>query len=264
MEMNMNNYTLITGASSGIGKELAHFFARDKNNLVLTARNECALEDLASSLREKYSIEVIVIITDLSKPGAAQDLYSKIQKLNINITNLVNNAGFGVYGKFIDTPLEVESDMITVNILVLTQLTKLFSQDMKKHNRGRIMNVASTAAFQPGPLMSVYYSTKAFVLSFSESLANELSDTNITVTALCPGPTDTGFMDRANLHDSKLFSGKLKTTSVQLVAEKGYKGMMSGKTVVVPGLSNRILVTISQLAPRKLVTKIVRNIQEKR
>lgn len=260
----MTNYTLITGASSGIGKELAYFFARDKNNLVLVARNERALEDLASSLREKYAIEVIVIPIDLASNNAAQELYSKIQKRNIHITNLVNNAGFGVYGKFIDTALEAESDMITVNILVLTQLTKLFLQDMKRAGEGKIMNVASTAAFQPGPLMSVYYSTKAFVLSFSESLANELSDTNITVTALCPGPTDTGFMDRANLHDSKLFSGKLKMTSVQLVAEKGYKGMMSGKTVVVPGFSNRILVTASQLAPRKLVTKIIRNIQEHR
>lgn len=260
----MNAYTLITGASSGIGKELAYFFAKDKKDLIIVARNSEELEKLAFSLRKEYATNVIVIAQDLAQPNAANELYLKVQNLNIQIDNLVNNAGFGVYGNFSETSLKAESDMINVNILALTQLTKLFLQDMKKRNSGKIMNVASTAAFQPGPLMSVYYASKAFVLSFSESLANELSDTNITVTALCPGPTDTGFMDRANLHDSKLFSGKLKMTPVQFVAESGYKGMMKGKTVVVPGLSNRILTVASQIAPRKLVTKIVREIQERR
>lgn len=260
----MRNYTLITGASSGIGKSLTYLFAKDGKNLILVSRSKDELDKLASELKSEYCIDTIVIAQDLAESDAVKRVYSLVKESGIHVENLVNNAGFGIYGEFSETPIDVEIDMINVNVSALTELTKLFLQDMKELNSGRIMNVASTAAFQPGPLMSVYYASKAYVLSFSEALANELRNTGITVTVLCPGPTDTGFMDRANLHESKLFSGKLKTTPVQYVAEVGYKGMLSGKTIVVPGLSNKILTKATRFAPRKLVTSIVRNIQEKR
>jgi len=256
------NATLITGASSGIGLELAKIFAKNGHNLVLVARSENVLNELKTSLEKDYGIEVIVIVKDLKYYSAPTEIYDEITRQKININILVNNAGFGTYGNFSDTDLEVELEMIQVNITALTHLTKLFLKDMVEYNSGRILNVASTAAFQPGPLMAVYYATKAYVLSFSEAIAEELRNTNIKITTLCPGPTKTNFSSSAQIKDNKLFSGKIP--DAKEVAEYAYNALVTEKRVAIHGFKNKILVNSNRFAPRKLVTKTVRKIQEAR
>ncbi|WP_261392399.1 SDR family NAD(P)-dependent oxidoreductase [Priestia flexa] len=198
-------YALITGASGGIGRQLAYHFAEDGYSPVLVARSKEKLEELKKELENNYSISVLISIKDLSKQKEALKLYDEIKQQRITVQFLVNNAGFGLYGAFIETSWAEEADMIDLNIKTLTYLTKLFLPEMVERNEGRILNIASVASFLPGPLMAVYYATKAYVLSFTEALENELKDTNITISALCPGPTKTGFSDRANLSSSKLF-----------------------------------------------------------
>lgn len=259
----MNKYVLITGASSGIGYEFAKIFARENYNLILTARSENKLLQLKEDIIKDNNIDIVVIPKDLSKPEEAEILYKKIRDMNLTVDVLINNAGFGTYGKFHKTPLEDEIKMINLNIISLVKLTHLFLQEMKLSERGNIINVASTAAFQPGPLMAVYYATKAFVLSFSEALANELNDTEIKITALCPGPTESGFQAAANITQSKLVKGRKLPTSKD-VAEFGYKAMKSGKTVAVHGFINRILTKAINFIPRKIVISAVRFIQEER
>ncbi|MDQ0245515.1 short-subunit dehydrogenase [Bacillus fengqiuensis] len=252
---------LITGASGGIGKELAVHFAHDGHRLVLIARNSAKLEHLKKELEQDHQVEVLTIVKDISDQQSVKEVYEFLQKKNIQVDYLVNNAGFGLYGEFADTSLDDELNMIDLNIKSLTHLTKLFLSGMIANNRGGVLNVASTAAFQPGPLMAVYYATKAYVLSFTEALANELKDTNIKVTALCPGPTETGFSNRANLQESKLF--KSGVMDVKEVASVGYKGFHSGKTVVIPGAQNKLLARSVRFMPRKVVTSVVRNVQER-
>ena len=195
----MSKTVLITGASGGIGKELANRFVKDRYNMVLVARSEGKLEELAKEYREGYGVQVTVYAKDVSLPGVAEEIASDLKKKGITVDYLVNNAGFGLYGEFLETQLEQEMNMIDVNIKALTIMTKLFLPDMVKRCRGGVMNVASVGAFYPGPLMSVYFATKAYVLSFTEALENELSGTAVTVTALCPGPTATGFTGRAGI-----------------------------------------------------------------
>lgn len=259
----MNKYVLITGASSGIGYEFAKIFARENYNLILTARSKNKLLRLKEDIIKDFNIDIVVIPKDLSKPEEAEILYKEIRDMNLNVDVLINNAGFGTYGIFHETPLEDEIKMINLNIISLVKLTHLFLQEMKLSGRGNIINVASTAAFQPGPLMAVYYATKAFVLSFSEALANELKGTEIKITALCPGPTESGFQAAANITQSKLVKGRKLPTSKD-VAEFGYKAMNSAKTVAVHGFINRILTKAINFIPRKIVVSAVRFIQEER
>lgn len=259
--MDKNGQTaLITGASSGIGYEFAKIFAREGYDLVLVARNEPALQKLADELKQKYGTTVKVIAKDLSQPDASTAVVDEIAGLNIDI--LVNNAGFADYGLFAESDLSKQLEMMQLNMVTLTHLTRLLLPAMLQRKSGKILNLASTAAFQPGPLMSVYYATKAYVLSFSEALANEVKSGGVTVTALCPGATESGFQQRAAMEDSKLIKGRKMPTSAQ-VAEAGYKALMQGKTVFVPGFSNKALTLGAKLLPRRFMPGLVRSIQER-
>lgn len=248
---------LITGASGGIGWELAGVCAREGHDLVLVARSIDKMNELAASLTNRYGCKVIAIAKDLSLHDSPAEIFSRLQQENIRVDILVNNAGFGEYGLFTETRWNKEAQMIDLNIRALTELTKLFLPSMTGNKYGRIMNVASTASFQPGPLMAVYFATKAYVLSFSEAIANELQGTGVTVTALCPGPTESGFKKAASLEDSKLFNEKKVPSSLE-VAEYGYKEMMKGSTVAVHGIKNRIMAASVRFTPRRLVTAVVR------
>ena len=251
---------LITGASSGIGLDLASLFAADHWNVVLVARSEAKLREIAAGLARQNGIEARALCADLSDPGAPQSITDRLSEHGVRVDALVNNAGFGLSGPFVATDLDKELEMIQVNVVALTELTKLLLPGMVARRSGRILNLASTAAFQPGPLMAVYYATKAYVLSFSEAIADELRDSGVTVTALCPGPTETGFSSRAGSEQSRLFKGP--TMDARRVAEIGYAALMAGKPVVIPGLRNRILAFSVRLAPRRVVTQIARRMQE--
>lgn len=253
---------LITGASNGIGLELAKIHASKGDDLVLVARNKQKLDELKSELEAAHKVKVSTIGKDLSLPNAAKEVYDETTRLKISIDYLINNAGFGDFGMFAETNWNKELQMINLNITALTHFTKLYLQDMVKHGSGKIMNVASTAAFQPGPTMAVYFATKAYVLNFSEAVNNEVSDKGITVTALCPGPTESGFQAAAELEESKMVKGK-KLPSSKTVAEYGYRSMMSGKAVAIHGLMNSILANAVRFMPRALVVKVLRNMQEK-
>jgi len=253
---------LITGASSGIGLELSRIFAQHGHDVVLVARHEDRLRALADELTGR-GITAHVVAADLAAPGAAAAVVSRVQALAVEIDVLVNNAGFGLYGPFLDAPLDTDLSMIQVNIVALTELTKRLLPAMVARRRGRILNVASTAAFFPGPLMAVYYATKAYVLSFSEAIANELQGSGVTVTALCPGPTASGFQAAASLEESKLVAGKRLPTARE-VAQEGYDALMSGKTVAVTGLSNKVQVLAPRLFPRRMISSVVRRAQERR
>lgn len=256
------NTALITGASNGIGLELAKVHASKGDHLVLVARNRAKLDELKSELERQYQIQVYVIAKDLSKDNAAQEVYDETQKQNIRVDYLINNAGFGDFGMFVETNWQKELQMISLNITTLTQFTKLYLQDMVKRKKGKIMNVASTAAFQSGPTMAVYYATKAYVLSFSEAVDNEVRKHGITITTLCPGATESGFQVAAAMEESALVKGKKLPTAKQ-VAEYGYKAMMKGKTVAIHGFMNYIMANAVRFLPRSIVVKITRKIQDK-
>jgi short-subunit dehydrogenase len=253
---------LITGASNGIGLELAKIHASKGGNLVLVARNKSKLDELKKELENQYNVSVYIIGKDLSVFNSAQEVYDETNKQNIKIDYLINNAGFGDFGMFVDSDWNKELQMINLNITTLTQFTKLYLQDMVKHRSGKIMNVASTAAFQPGPIMAVYFATKAYVLSFSEAVNNEVSDKGVTVTTLCPGATESGFQAAAAMEESNLVKGRKLPTSKE-VAEYGYAAMLKGKTVAIHGLMNWILANSVRFTPRSLVVKITRKIQGK-
>jgi hypothetical protein len=253
---------LITGASNGIGLELAKVHAAKGDNLVLVARNLSKLDEIKSELEKQFGIKVYNIGKDLSKPNAAQEVYDETTQQKIQVDYLINNAGFGDFGLFYETDWNKELQMINLNITTLTQFTKLYLQDMLKRKSGKIMNVASTAAFQSGPTMAVYYATKAYVLSFSEAIDNEVSDKGVTVTTLCPGATESGFQAAAAMEESALVKGRKLPTSKE-VAEYGYKAMMKGKTVAIHGLMNYILANSVRFLPRAMVVKVTRKIQDK-
>lgn len=254
---------LITGASSGIGYELAKIFAKNGFDLVLVARSELKLVNTALEFQQQYGISAIPIAKDLSEPDAARWLYDLLSSRQMKIDILINNAGFGAFGPFIETSWEEEQKMIQVNMTLLTEMCKLFSLDMIKRRYGKILNVASTAAFQAGPLMAVYYATKAYVLSFSEALANEMHGTGVTVSCLCPGPTHTDFHRRAEMTASKLINTNMAMDVVP-VARIGYKGLMRGKRLIIPGVRNKMFVQAVRFMPRKLITAIVRRVQDGR
>lgn len=253
---------LITGASGGIGEELARLMAVDGTDLVLVARSREKLQSLADELSGKHHVAARVLSKDLSDTSAPREIYEELAADGVEVETLINNAGFGSYGLFAETDLAHELRLLQVNVVALTHLTKLFLPGMLARRRGYVMNVASTAAFQPGPLMAVYYASKAYVLSFSEALSNETQGTGVVVSALCPGPTETGFVAAAGMEQSKLFERGAMTA--REVAEAGYHGMLAGKRVVIPGLRNSLLARTVGLMPRGLVLKVVRGIQEKR
>ncbi|MBN3958702.1 SDR family oxidoreductase [Nostoc sp. NMS8] len=259
---NQNQKTaFITGAAGGIGYELACIFAAHNYNLVLVDRNEPKLVEIAVKFQKEFGIFVKTIVKDLSTSTAPEEIFTELQLADINVDVLVNNAGFGIYGLFHETDLAAELEMLQVNLVCLTHLTKLFVKHMVKQGEGKILNVASAAAFQPGPLMAVYFATKAYILSFSEAIANELEGTGVTVTVLCPGSTASAFHERTGMADSKLLKGK-KMMDARTVAEVGFRALMKGQTIVIPGLLNAILAKSVRFVPRNLVTKIVRNMQE--
>lgn len=253
---------LVTGASGGIGEELARLFAADGHDLVLVARSRDKLARLAEELSGKHGVATRVLVSDLARPEAPQEIFDELKGAGVTVDALVNNAGFGSYGLFAETDLKSELELLQVNIVALTHLSKLFLPGMLARRRGYLMNVASTAAFQPGPLMAVYYASKAYVLSLSEALANECAGTGVVVSALCPGPTETGFVAAAGMGDSKLFDHAVM--DARTVAVEGYRGLLDGKTIVIPGFRNNLLARSIGFFPRNLVTKVVRGIQEKR
>jgi len=259
----MGKTALITGASGGIGYELARIFAEEGYNLVLVARNRLKLDELAREWEARFNISVKAIAKDLFSPRSPSEILIELQQESIPVDILVNNAGVGMHGFFSETDLASELDMIELNIVSLTHLTKLFLKGMLERGEGRILNVASTAAFQPGPLMAVYYATKAYVLYFSEALAEELRGTGVTVTCLCPGPTTSDFQRRANIGPEVLLT-KGRLMDARKVARLGYEGMMRNKRVVIPGLLNRILVLMAKWMPRPLVTRAVKILQRSR
>jgi short-subunit dehydrogenase len=252
---------LVTGASGGIGEDLARLFAADGYDLVLVARSANKLEALGAELAAKHGVRAIALAEDLADRAAPERIAARLEADGLAVSALVNNAGFGLYGPFAETPWERERQMIDLNVVALAHLTKLLLPGMIARREGRVLNVASTAAFQPGPLMSVYYATKAFVLSFSEATAKELAGTGVTVTCLCPGPTSTGFVDAAGMQKSKLFKRNVPMSSKD-VAQIGYDGMMKGKAVVVPGLVNKLLIQSLRVTPRRIVTAVVHKLQE--
>jgi hypothetical protein len=247
---------LITGASSGIGKALAYHFARDGYELVLAARSVARMQALADELMRQFKVTVTVIDADLETHEGAARLHLEIKARGLVLSALVNNAGYGAFGEFKDSALANELAMMQLNMTTVVTLTKLFLPDLLA-TRGKILNLASTAAFQPGPYMAVYYATKAFVLSFSEAIASELEDTGVTVTALCPGPTASGFQEKADLGNSALVKGKQLPTSED-VAALGYRAMQRGQRVYIPGAVNWVMAQSMRFTPRNLATKVVK------
>ena len=252
---------LITGASVGIGRELAKLFAQDHFNLVLVARNASRLGEVAGELEKQFGISAKSFPLDLASSAAPQFLFDQLQREHIAVDVLVNNAGYGKLGAFADVPCEESAGQIALNITALTHLTKLFLAPMLERKFGRILNVASTAGFQPGPMMAVYYATKAYVISFSEALANELRGTGVTVTCLCPGLTDTQFQTRAGTEKTNLFK-RTRPMDAATVARDGYRALMKGKPLVISGLRNRLLMESLRISPRRLVTAVSRKFLE--
>jgi short-subunit dehydrogenase len=251
---------LITGASFGIGLELARVFAREGYNLVLVARSADKLRQLASELEKLHGTRSLILAVDLTEPGSPAYLLDQTKRADIQVDVLVNNAGFGQYGLFVDNDLEECLQQIQLNVTTLTHLTRLYLPAMVERKSGRIMNVASAAAFQPGPLMAVYFATKAYVLHFSEALANELNGTGVTVTSLCPGATATEFHKRAKATGMRML--KMGAMDAKTVAEDGYRGLMAGRPVVISGFKNWLVAQSVRFSPRRLVTAIARKTQE--
>jgi uncharacterized protein len=251
---------LITGASFGIGLELARIFASDNYNLVLAARTAAKLRQLASELEKAHGTRSLILAVDLSEPGASSYVLDQTKRADVVVDVLVNNAGFCQYGLFAESDLEECLRQIQLNVTALTHLTRLYLPGMIGRGSGRILNVASTAAFQASPLMAVYYATKAYVLHFSEAIANELRGTGVTVTCLCPGATATEFHKRANATGMNLL--RMGTMNARTVAEDGYRALIAGKPVFISGFRNWLVAQSVRFSPRHLVTAIARKIQE--
>ena len=251
---------LITGASGGIGYELAKLFARDHHNLVLVARSGDKLAQVANEL-QSLGVTVRTYSLDLTQPPAPKFLFDQLQSEGVAVDILINNAGFGAFGEFAQMSSDEIFGQIQLNITALTELTRLFLPAMLARRSGRLMNVASTAGFQPGPLMAVYYATKAYVISFSEALANEVRNSGVTVTCFCPGATHTGFAKRAGNDKSRLFK-QLGAMNVEKVALDGYRAVMEGRTLAISGFHNWLLAQSTRFGPRKIVTAISRWISE--
>lgn len=249
---------LITGASSGIGLELARCFAADKSHLVLVARNTKALQSLADGLRREHGIQAMVLTADLSRPETPARVFDELRQAGVSVDVLVNNAGFGGQGAFAGLPLRRQMEMIQVNVAALTELTGLFLPGMIERKRGGVLNVGSVAGFISGPGMAVYFATKAYVLSFSEALAGELAGTGLTVTALCPGPTATNFGKVARGPKDRQFTSP--KMSAATVARCGHRAFRKGRVLAIPGLQNHFLIFLTRIMPRGLQRNVVKSL----
>ena len=250
-----NNTALVTGGASGIGFEFCKLLAKDGHDLVLVDMNEVGMIRAADELRTEYGVKVKIVYKDLSDPNAAKEIYEKLEALDIKINTLVNNAGFGLTGRFTDLELDEQLQMMQVNMNAVVSLTSYFLPELLKQRQASILNLASIAAFQAGPYMATYFASKAFVLSFSEALASELEGTSVSVTSVCPGPTDTGFASRAGAHGSIAF----KPTSMMHVvdvAKEAYSAMKANRTVIIPGVTNKLAILASRFVPRTTVTAV--------
>ena len=256
----MKQTVLITGASSGIGLELAKVFARAGYNLVLTARSEGKLNHLKNKLEQFYGITAYVVIADLAKKNAAKEIYEFTEKNKINIDILINNAGFGDFGRYNTRDFKKHFEMVNVNILALMQLTHLYLKPMLRRRHGKIINIASVASFMPGALMSTYYASKAFVLSFSEALSVELLGSGVSIRTIHPGPVATDFKNRADWKQSKLLR-QLKPATAKEIANFTYQNLNSRKTILIPGFANRVAAVLAKFAPRKFVKQAVYLVQ---
>jgi short-subunit dehydrogenase len=250
----MKEYTLITGASSGIGYEMAKILASQNHNLILIARSQDKLEKIQAKLENQYGIDVQIILYDLSEPNSAQDLFNEIQEQNFHVTGLINNAGFGNYGNFVEMPLKNDEEMIALNVTTLVGLTKLFGAEMAKSEKGRIMNVASLLSFLPFPYYSVYSATKSFVLAFTETVSAELQGTNVSVTALCPGTVETAF-HTDNMRKTNAMNAN-KPMSAEKVARAGVELFLNGSGKKVVGFTNWFLSNLPRVTPDILMMKI--------
>ncbi len=248
----MKKTALITGPTSGLGLEFTHLLAKDQYDLIVVSRNE---EQLVKIKADFPQLTVTVISKDLSKPGAVKEVVEEIRAKQLQVDVLINNAGYGLRGKFDELDVSKQIEMIQLNITALTELTHAFLPEMKLRKSGKILNVASTAAFLPGPMMAVYFATKAYVLSFSEALVEELSGTGVTVTTLCPGATKTNFGAVANVEQTKMFTGAMKASTV---AAQGYEAMHQGKRVVITGTTNKASAVAAKFFPRSMTTKVAK------
>lgn len=253
---------LITGASSGIGEALAHELARHGHDLVLVARSEGRLREIAGRLASEHGVQAEVEAWDLEDRESAPGLHRSLQEKGLPVDVLVNNAGFGLNGAFAELDLDRQTRMMELDMVALTRLTRVFLPDMLERKKGRILNVASTASFQPGPFMAVYYAAKAYVLSLSEALAEELRGTGVTVTALCPGPTRTGFQDASDVHGARLLK-MLPVMDAETVARDAVRALQRGQAIVTPGFLNRVMAFSVRFTPRSLVTRMSRFMAEK-
>jgi len=249
---------LITGASSGIGMGLAKLFAADGSDLVLVARREDRLNELAEELKSEHGIEVHVLPKDLSKKTSPKEIFNHLKKEKIEIDVLVNNAGFGSRGMVSELDTDLQVDMVQVNVAALTHLTSLFLPGIIERGQGGILNVGSLAGFQPGPNLAVYFATKAYVLSFTEALAEEISNPNIKISCFAPGPVKTEFGEKSDLEDSLLF--KLSLMDLEPAVKAGYEGFRKGKTIVIPGLKQQIVPFLNRFTPRLIVRKIAKKL----
>ena len=246
---------LITGASSGIGLHLAHEFAKHGHPLILVAPGEGELAEIAEVLANEHAVPVTIIASDLETESAIDDMFQRVSRQEGELDILVNNAGHGWHGQFWEIPIEKDLSMLRLNVEAVLRLTKLFLPSMIRRGSGRILNVASVAGFEPGPLFAVYHASKAFVLSWSEALATELEDTGVTLTALCPGPTDTDFFEKADMVGTRAFQ-KANLMAPQPVAVAGYEGLMSGDRVVVPGVANKLALFSRRFLSKEAQSKM--------
>jgi short-subunit dehydrogenase len=261
INMETKKVALVTGASSGIGQELARIHAEQGGGLVIVARREDKLNTLKAELENKHGVMVMVIVKDLTLPGAPSEIYEEVRQAGVEVNYLINNAGFGGRGKFHERAWEQDLAMINLNIIALTALTRFFLPDFVKRDEGRILNVSSTASLVAGPLQAVYYATKAYVTSFSNAIAEELHDTNVTVTALLPGPTETEFAGASGMDKTGLFG---KMFGARGVAKDGYNAMLAGKLNIITGVTftQRIILAAIPMTPKKMVLRQVRRMQE--
>ncbi|RXF68311.1 SDR family NAD(P)-dependent oxidoreductase [Arcticibacter tournemirensis] len=256
----LSKTALITGGSGGIGLELAKLFAKDKYNLILVARDEVKLMSAATELMAQYNIQVVTLARDLFKRESPFEIYDELKSKGMTVNVLVNNAGQGEYGEFSETDINREFDIIQLNIGAYISMTKLFLQDMLIRNEGKILNVGSIAGEMPGPWQSVYHGTKAFVNSWSEAIRNELKDTNISVTVLLPGATETDFFNKASMQDSKILETGLSNPAE--VAKDGYKALMSGDDKIISGFKNKAMVAMGNVTPDSMAAENMRKQQE--
>jgi uncharacterized protein len=256
-----NEYALITGATSGIGYELANLFAKDGYNLILVARNPERLQEVTDDLKEKYSVEITPLSKDLFQSNAAREIYDTVNKMGISINALVNDAGQGEWGPFAETDLERDLEVIQLNICSLVSLTKLFLPDMIQRNEGKLLMVGSEAGTTPTPLLAVYAATKAFVLSFSAALSDELKDTNITITALLPGATDTDFFHKAKMEDTVVYREK-ELADPSEVAKDGYEALQKGQSKIISGAKTKMNIFMADLLGQKLGAAVNRKKME--